>query len=79
MREITPWDIRFPPILLHFAPIGLALFCVTLSLSDYSVFIGFGEREAGTTMSLWLMFVCFLLAFTAMRNPELERFKHEFE
>ncbi len=66
------WDIRFPPILLHFAPIGLALFCLTLSLADYSVFIGFNEYEAGTAMSLWLMFVCFLLTFSAMRNPAFE-------
>ncbi len=69
------WDIQCPPILLHFAPIGLALFCLTVSLSDYSVFIGFEEHEVGTTMSLWLMFVCFFLTFSATRNPELERSK----
>ncbi|MCP4397580.1 MAG: hypothetical protein GY801_09815 [bacterium] len=74
-RVINPWDMQLPPILLHFAPIALAVFCVTLSLADYSVFIGFEEHEAGTTMSLWLMFVCFLLTLSAMRNPALERSK----
>ena len=70
---VNQWDIQCPPILLHFAPIGLALFCLTLSLSDYSVYLGFEEHQAGTTMSLLLMFFCFFLAFSAMRNPELER------
>ena len=72
------WDIKIPPIVLHFAPIVLALFCLTVSLSDYSLFIGFDEKNVGTSLSLILMFACFMLTFTAIRNPLIERPKSRF-
>ncbi len=64
-------DMRLPPFVLHFAPVLLALFCLVLSLSGYSVFRGFEEKEPGTWMSLTLMFVSFLLVFPVMRNRDM--------
>jgi len=73
MTEITvsDRDMRLPPVVLHYAPVVLALCCLLLSLSDYSVFLGFEEKDPGTWMSLLLLAVSFLLVFPAMRNRDM--------
>ncbi len=64
-------DLRFPPYLLHYGPIFLGLFGLLLSISNYSVFIGFDESAPGTWMSLTLMFVSLLIVLPKTRtsNP----------
>ncbi len=64
-----------PAWVLHFFPVALAIFGLTLSLSYYSVFRGFEEDEPGTWMSLFLMFSVFLLVLPAIRNTSLPRGK----
>ncbi|HIF22299.1 MAG TPA: hypothetical protein EYQ27_10425, partial [Gemmatimonadetes bacterium] len=65
-------DLRVPGAALVFAPVLLALFTLLLSLSNWSVFLGFEEDEPGTWMSLSLMFATLLLVLPAIRNRALE-------
>jgi len=68
----NPWNLKFPPLLLHLGPVILALFCLTISLSGHSVYTGFNEKGPGTTLSLFFMTICFFLAFSAINNPEID-------
>ncbi len=67
------WEMKIPDWALHFGPLLLAVFCLGISLADYSVFIGFEEQEPGTYLSLTMMFTVFVLSLAAMRNGQLHR------
>ena len=49
-------DMRLPPAVLHFFPVVLALFTLTMSVAGHSIFFGFEEDEPITWMSLtWMV------------------------
>lgn len=64
----TDLDMRVPPSALIFAPVILALFTLLLSLSNWSVFLGFEEEDPGTWLSLSLLFATLLLVLPVIRN-----------
>ena len=69
--DTRPWLPRLPEWFFHFGPVSIGIFCLTISLADFSVFKGFDEREPGTYLSLLLMSLCFFFCFSAIRNSEL--------
>ncbi len=68
-------NLRLPPALLHFFPVFLALFTLTLSVAQHSVFRGFREDEPNTWMSTALMLAVLLLLLGAVRNTALPAVK----
>ncbi len=68
-------DMRLPPAVLHFFPVVLALFTLTMSVAGYSIFHGFDEDEPITWMSLTLMLAVLACLLAVIRNPALESFK----
>jgi hypothetical protein len=62
----------FTPVILHVAPVLLGLHCLTLSLSNYSVFRGYEENEPGTWISLIQMFIVLLLLIPALRQKDIK-------
>ncbi len=65
-------DMRLPPAVLHFFPVVLALFILTMSVAGHSVFFGFEEDEPITWMSLSLMLTVLVFLLAVIRDPELE-------
>ena len=60
--EARDWDLRPPEFVLYAVPIVLALFCLTLSQANHSVFWGFDERAPATLLSTLLMISTLLIA-----------------
>ncbi len=68
-------NMRLPPAVLHFFPVVLALFTLTISVAGYSIFHGFDEDEPITWMSLTLMVAVLAMLLPVIRNRALEPFK----
>ncbi len=65
-------DMRLPAAALHFFPVVLALFTLTISVAGYSVFDGCDEDEPMTWMSTTLMLTVLVVLLAAIRNRALE-------
>ncbi len=68
-------DMRLPPALLHFFPIVLALFTLTMSVAGHSIFFGFDEDEPITWMSLTLMLAVLAMLLAVIRDHALTDFE----
>ena len=68
-------DMSLPPWVLHFFPVVLALFTLTMSVAGNSVFFGCDEGEPMTWMSLTLMLTILVVLLTGIRNGALEPFQ----
>ncbi len=68
-------DMTLPPAVLHFSPIVLALFTLTMSVAGHSIFFGFDEDEPITWMSLTLMLSVLAMLLAVIRDPSLAGFK----
>ena len=68
-------DMTLPPAVLHFFPVVLALFTLTLSVAGHSIFFGCDEDEPITWMSLTLMLAVLLTLLAVIRDSTLEPFK----
>ncbi len=68
-------DMTLPPVVLHFFPVFLALFTLTMSVAGHSIFYGFEEREPITWMSLTLMIAVLVVLLAVIRNRALETHK----
>jgi len=68
-------DMSLPPWVLHFFPVVLALFTLTMSVAGNSVFFGCDEGEPMTWMSLTLMLTVLVVLLTGIRNGALEPFQ----
>ncbi len=68
-------DMRLPPAVLHFFPVVLALFTLTMSVAGHSIFFGFDEREPITWMSLTLMLAVLVMLLAVIRDRALEPYK----
>lgn len=66
------WDLQLPAWLRHSGPVAIGLFFLLVTLSGYSVFWGFDERQPGTRLSLLLMIYVCVLCLAAARNPAVE-------
>lgn len=68
-------DLRLPEWLLHFFPVFLALFVLTMTVAGDSVFFGFEEDEPITWMSLTLMLGVLMTLLAVVRDGGLEPHK----
>ncbi len=66
------WDFQAPPWLRHAGPMAIALIFLLVTLSGYSVFEGFDEKEPATRLSQALMVFVVLLCLAAARNPKVD-------
>ncbi|MEM7355686.1 MAG: hypothetical protein AAF657_33030 [Acidobacteriota bacterium] len=73
--EFYDSNMRLPPALLHFFPVALALFTLTISVAGHSIFFGFDEDEPITWMSLSLMLVVLVFLVAVIRDPSVDPFK----
>ncbi len=71
------WDLVLSPMAMHYAPVVLAIITFTLTLAGWSVFRRFEENKPGTMLSLSLMWICFILCFSALRKPDLSAGKRK--
>ncbi len=68
-------DMRLPPAVLHFFPVVLALFTLTMSVAGRSIFHGFDEGEPITWMSTALMLTVLVFLVAVIRDRALEPVK----
>ncbi len=68
-------DMRLPPAILHFFPVVLALFTLTMSVAGRSIFHGFDEGEPITWMSTTLMLAVLVSLLAVIRDRTLEPYK----
>ncbi len=66
------WDFQVPGWLRHGGPVAIALIFLLVTLSDYSVFEGFDEKEPATRLSQALMVFVVGLCLAAARNPKVD-------